>query len=298
MSAITITVVSRQVTLTDGVGTVAVSVTNTDTASQRLILGAYPPEAGASPGAPTAERWTSIERPLRDVAPGATEQYLATFAAGSAAPGTYQMKFIAYSADQAPEDYGAQGQTITVTVPAAAAPAPPGHKPWRWIIAAASVVVVIVVGAVVLTTATGTATATGTGAGAATNVTLTVEPADVQVPNVTGSGVLRADAILTASGLSLQFAPTSECDTNLPVSANAADALVAADVADANNRAVQAAAQAAAVAALALDEPNRAAAQAAAQAAFATVCVVADQQPGSGTAVAPGTPIVVTTKRP
>src|SRR6478736_1504302 len=108
MAGITVTVATSQVTVAAGHGTVSVSVTNTEAAPQRLVLGAYP-AAGAAGGPPSsAAAWTSIERPQRTVAAGATEQYVATFDPQSVQPGSYPVKFIAYSADQAPEDYSDQ----------------------------------------------------------------------------------------------------------------------------------------------------------------------------------------------
>lgn len=183
MSGITITVATSQVTVADGHGTVAVSVTNTEATPQRLVLGAYPPAGPSAGGAsPSAHAWTSIERPQRTVAAGATDQYVASFDPQSVPPGSYPVKFIAYSADEAPEDYSEQGQTVTVSVPGAAAPVAAGRKtPW-WIFVAAAVVVILIAGVIWFLTRTTTA-------------------ATVAVPNLVGTAQADAQNQLAAANL-------------------------------------------------------------------------------------------------
>jgi len=113
MTDITKTVSSPDVALVNGKGTLAVSVTNASSTAQRVVLGAYP--EGRTATAPT---YTSIDQPLRTIANGATEQFVASFDTTGAAPGTYKTKLIAYSADRAPEDYADQGKVIDLVVDA------------------------------------------------------------------------------------------------------------------------------------------------------------------------------------
>ena len=106
MSIIVLVLPLSQVTVSQGraVMTVTVTVTNNSTVAESIVLGAFPPSAGPAGAAASAVGWTMVERPQREVQPGATEQFSVTFkpAAGVAA-GTYPVRFIAYSA------YGALG---------------------------------------------------------------------------------------------------------------------------------------------------------------------------------------------
>ncbi|MBO1031405.1 META domain-containing protein [Tessaracoccus sp. SD287] len=146
--SITLTLTVAQVSVVDGRGMLTASVTNGAAVPARVVLGGFAPSGGA----PSAVAWTSIDRPLRDLAAGATEQYAVVFAPppGTAA-GSYPVRFIAYSADQAPEEYADQARQVDVLVPAAPVVAPPVKRPWwPWAAAAALVVVVAVVGWLVL----------------------------------------------------------------------------------------------------------------------------------------------------
>ncbi|WP_115787045.1 PASTA domain-containing protein [Arthrobacter silvisoli] len=140
MGTITMTLSSPTVVLKDGKGSLTASVTNGTGASARVVLGAFP--GGAAP-----ETYTEIPDPLRTIAAGATEQYLATFDTAGAKPGSYPVKLIAYSADDAPEDYADQARVVTLEVPAPATPAPAPGFPWLWVIIG-GVVLLAVVGAV------------------------------------------------------------------------------------------------------------------------------------------------------
>ena len=161
MSTIALTLTASSVAIADGRGSLTASVTNGSTVPARIVLGAFGP-VGAPATAPNGTAWTSIDRPLREIAAGATEQYSVAFAppAGTAS-GSYPVRFIAYSADQAPEEHADQAKQVDVVIPAAP-PAPPPKKPWwPYAVAAALVVVAGVVGWLVLRPDT-TQTTTGT----------------------------------------------------------------------------------------------------------------------------------------
>ncbi len=143
MSTIALTLSVTTVTVAEGRAALTASVTNSAPVPARIVLGAFGPPDGAASG---ATAWTGIEQPVRDVDPGATVQYAVAFTppAGTAA-GSYPVRFIAYSADQAPEEYSDQARQVDVVVPAAPV-APPPRKPWwPWVVAAALVVIVGVV---------------------------------------------------------------------------------------------------------------------------------------------------------
>jgi hypothetical protein len=149
MSTITLTLTTSSVTATPARGTepaspasLTASVTNSATVPTRVVLGAYPPLP--DPSAPaSAAAWTVVERPLRDVGAGATEQYTVTLAPPpDTAAGDYVVRLIAYDADRAPEEYSDQAQQVQVTVPAGRATPRPGI-PW-WIYAVAGVLVLVV----------------------------------------------------------------------------------------------------------------------------------------------------------
>lgn len=132
MSTITMTLSSPTVELKDGKGSLTASVTNGAPAgSERVVLGAFP-GAETTPPSPT---YTTIPTPLRTIAAGATEQYLVNFDTTGAAPGTYPVKLIAYSADDAPEDYADQAHVVTLTVTKPPEPPKPTPGfPWLWVI--------------------------------------------------------------------------------------------------------------------------------------------------------------------
>ena len=150
MSMITLTLTQTTVTLAGGRATVTASVTNGSPVPAKVVLGAFAPAGGAPAvgGAPAsgASGWTGIDRPVRDIAAGATEQFAVTFAPSSPPPGgSYPVRFIAYSADQAPEENADQARQVDVVVPSAPVVVP--KKPW-WPWAAAAAALVIIVGLV------------------------------------------------------------------------------------------------------------------------------------------------------
>jgi IPT/TIG domain len=165
------TLSSAEVTLTSGRGSLTASVTNGSVTPERVVLGAFRPGAPlpSTPASAAAETpraaapasggpvdpvggavernptWTTIDRPLRTIGPGATEQYEVAFDTAGAEPGTYPVKLIPYSADEAPEDYADLGVVVRLVVPAPeTVPPKPKRFPW-WIAAVAGAVVLIAV---------------------------------------------------------------------------------------------------------------------------------------------------------
>lgn len=147
MKKISMTLSSPTVTLTDGKGALTVSVTNSAPTPERVVLGAFsdsPPAAGQS-SAPT---WTSITEPQRTIEPGATVQYDVKFDTTGAEPGSYPIKFIPYSADQAPEEYAELAAVIQLVVPAKAVVTPRKRFPWLLVAGAAVVVILLAAGSI------------------------------------------------------------------------------------------------------------------------------------------------------
>jgi hypothetical protein len=164
---ISMTLSSPDVTLVDGKGKLTASVTNKAPTAERIVLGAFPggeplPQAGpavAGQDGPHADgpaaantsttTWTTIEQPLRTIAPGATAQYEVSFDTTGAAPGSYPVKLIPYSADEAPEDYAALGLVVHLAVPEEKKEDEKKEEkrafPW-WIVAAAEAVLLVAVG--------------------------------------------------------------------------------------------------------------------------------------------------------
>ena len=163
MSAITLALTSTTLTATGVPLSVTASVTNSATVPARIVLGVFsaptatPPAAPppTPPAAPTAasdpRAWTQVERPLRVVAPGTTEQFTVTLnPPPGIAAGEYVVRFIAYDADRPPEEYSDQAQHLQLTVPATAVPAKAGIPWWVWVVGAALVLVIGVVAYFVL----------------------------------------------------------------------------------------------------------------------------------------------------
>jgi hypothetical protein len=183
MKKLSMTLSSPEVPLTDGKGVVTASVNNGGEQPERVVLGAFasgapltaPPAAagaaappagtaapatagaGAAPpagtgvpataGAAASPTWTTIDRPLRTIAPGATEQYEVRFDTSGAVPGSYPVKLLPYSADEAPEDYADLARIVTLVVPAPETPVVPKKK-FPWWIPVAAAVLVLALGAV------------------------------------------------------------------------------------------------------------------------------------------------------
>ena len=156
MTDLSLTLSSPDVTLTPGGGaSVTASVTNTGAAADRVVCGVYAP----TDGAPSAAEGTTVDRPLREVGPGATEQFLVTVGAG-APPGISAVRVITYSADRAPEEFADTAQTLTVHHEAVVA-TPTGEKrPW-WLLLVAGLVLVVAVVGFVLVRSRPTATVAG-----------------------------------------------------------------------------------------------------------------------------------------
>ena len=142
MSAITLTLTLTQVTGTRGVAsTVVASVTNAATVPARVVLAPF-----AAADAAGAVPWTLVDKPLREIAAGATETYTVTVTPpGNAAAGDYLVRLIAYDADRAPEEYSDQAQQIRVSVADEPHPKPAGVPWWIYLLAGLLVLVVGVV---------------------------------------------------------------------------------------------------------------------------------------------------------
>ncbi|MBK9158163.1 MAG: hypothetical protein IPM11_08575 [Micropruina sp.] len=141
MSTITLALTSTSVTATGSPVSVTASVTNSATVPARIVLGVFPvPDATGADARP----WTQIDQPLREIAPGTTEQFTITLTApAGTAAGQYNVRFIAYDADRPPEEYSDQAQQLQVVVAGAKAAATPARVAW-WIYAIAGVLVVVV----------------------------------------------------------------------------------------------------------------------------------------------------------
>lgn len=183
MSEISVSLASTQVALVNGRASLTASVTNAASSVERVVLGVYatpgsstpPPSAGPAVD-PVA--WTTVERPLREIGPGATEQYVVSFETAGAPAGTYGLKAIAYPADRAPEEYADRGQTLQVIVPAVAPAPPPPKKPW-WILILVAVLVLALGGVVFW---------------------LTRSPAELAMPDVEGLSQIEARNLLVEAG--------------------------------------------------------------------------------------------------
>lgn len=142
MSTLALTVGTPRVTVVGGRATATASVMNGSGAAVRVVLTPV-----ASPAGRGAEAWTTVSDPLRELAPGATEQFTITFAppAGLAA-GDYRVRFIAYPADEVPEEYADQAREVEVGVPATPVPPTPTPKkpPW-WLFAVITALVLVAV---------------------------------------------------------------------------------------------------------------------------------------------------------
>jgi len=147
MNGIQLTVAATEVSLDGGTGSLTVSVTNHGGTAQGVLLEAQAPP-GADPAA-SAAGWTTVDRPAREIGPGATEQYAVTFASGPAPAARYAVLLVAHPASAPAAAYVDTGRTVQVTVPhdPAAPPAPRGSL-W-WLVVLGVVVVVAIVGAAV-----------------------------------------------------------------------------------------------------------------------------------------------------
>jgi hypothetical protein len=146
MSGIEMTLSSGSITLKEGTGAVTASVTNSATASQRIVLRAYSGNGVSPPD--TRERtdpasWATIDESLRTIAAGATEQYNVAFDAKAAPGGTYSVNLNAYSADEPPEANSGEVLSLEILVPPADQPGKPKRFPWWMVAAGAGLLAVI-----------------------------------------------------------------------------------------------------------------------------------------------------------
>lgn len=142
MSTIGLTLTTTTVTATGAPLTLVASVTNSASVPARIVLGAF----GSTDGQPGAREWTAVDRPVREVAPGATEQFTITITPPDGAPaGEHLVRFIAYDSDRPPEEYSDQARQVKVVIPAKSATPAVGTPWWIWVAAAVLVVVVGVV---------------------------------------------------------------------------------------------------------------------------------------------------------
>lgn len=257
MTSITMTLSSPDVELKAGKGSLAASVTNAGTDKEPVVLGAFP----AQPATPSAATYATIDKPLRVIPAGATEQYMVAFDTAGAPAGTHQVKLIAYSANEAPEDYADQAHVVTLVVPTVQEKPKPKF-PWLWVVIGAVVLLALIGGVVwfLLKDATvprvegrqvadatrvladaGFATATTekedpapkgqviaqdpkgeTAAGRGSTVKLEVAvPVKVAVPEILNKSIETARDSLTAAKFELVFADTSTCTVSPPRPANA-----------------------------------------------------------------------------
>ncbi len=153
MGGITVSLAAPQVALAGGRGSVTASVTSAD--ADRVVVSVVRPAGGDVPAAEPA--WASVERGLRPLAAGATEQFVVTFAPPpGTAPGVYEAKIVAYPADAAPEEYADRGQVVRLAVAPTTAPPPQRRRFvwWPWVLAALALLAAIAVAVVLLTRST------------------------------------------------------------------------------------------------------------------------------------------------
>lgn len=150
MSDVSVSLATPQVTVVEGRGSVTASVTAP--AAERVVVAVVRTVGGDVPSADPA--WATVDRPLRALAAGATEQYALTFVppAGTA-PGLYEAKVVAYPADAAPEEYASRGQVVRLDVPPTTAPPTPrtGRRWWPWVLAAVVLLAAVATVVVLLT---------------------------------------------------------------------------------------------------------------------------------------------------
>ena len=79
MSTIVLVIPVSEVVASEGRAGATASVTNPAPVPARIVLGAFPPTGGDA-GEVRPVSWTTVERPLREIGAGATEQFTITFA--------------------------------------------------------------------------------------------------------------------------------------------------------------------------------------------------------------------------
>lgn len=148
MGDISVSMARTSVTMEDGRGSLTASVTNAGTTARRVILGVVAAPAG-HPTAADPLTWVTVHRPLREVGPGETEQYVVELDAPEGQAGTYVLRVIAHPADRAPDEHHDPGRTFRVEIPPSAAPPSPADEP-RLFLGTLAFVAVISAFAVVL----------------------------------------------------------------------------------------------------------------------------------------------------
>jgi hypothetical protein len=124
----------------DGTGALRLAVTSA--ATERVVLAAFGPAAGAA--APGGALRTTVDRPLRQLAGGLAEEYVVTFDGSGATPGsTHTVRCVAYPSDDAAEEYNERALTVTVEVPRPVPVARTRRVPWVLIAAGAAVLLAI-----------------------------------------------------------------------------------------------------------------------------------------------------------
>jgi len=194
MKDIVVTVAAPEVALTDGRGTITVTVVNREPRPERVVLTAL----GGTTSPTAVPPVTTVDRPLRDVGPGQTEQFVASIDATAATAGLHTVRFVAAPSEEAAEEYADRAASTSVVVAERVVVVkPPRRFPW-WVVAVAALVVVVVVTFVVVRSHSGstppptppsttTSTTTGTAQG-------------TPVPTVIGLSQQDATARLSAAG--------------------------------------------------------------------------------------------------
>jgi hypothetical protein len=123
------------VPLTDGNGEVSFTVTNGGPAPDRAVLTIIPLDGAA-------EEWFTVDRPQRQVQPGASAVFEVAVAVPlGTATGTYALQGVAYSADSDPSESSVTSKRVTLEVAPSVAP----KRPMRWPYIVAAVIALLVI---------------------------------------------------------------------------------------------------------------------------------------------------------
>lgn len=145
MGDISVSMARTSLTLDHGRGSLTASVTNRGTTTRRVILAVVPAPGHQPVGSATEvdpRAWATVRRPLGEIGPGATQQYVVDFDAPPGPAGTYALRVIAHPADRAPDEHRDPGRTFRVAVPPSAAPPSPADEPHLYLGVLAFVVAV------------------------------------------------------------------------------------------------------------------------------------------------------------
>jgi hypothetical protein len=156
------------VPLTAGEGELSFTVTNGGSAPDRVVLTVTPLDGAA-------EEWFTVDRPQRQVEPGASAVFEVAVAVPlGTATGTYALQGVAYSADSDPSESSVTSKRVTLDVAPSVAPKRPMR--WPYIVAAVIALLVILVIVFLVTRDDG-------------NTTTTTPPAPVPgIVTLTGAG--------------------------------------------------------------------------------------------------------------